>query len=111
MNSGPFFAFGLMQRDARRQSPACNRAVDMIPDLSFQYFQLSRQVDRNLALLPVHGAQFDGNLETVFGAFAPTVSGHRFHRRICWSRSRKTSDRFLILILIRNPNLSSESNA
>src|SRR3954470_17424202 len=79
MHSRALFAFGGMERDAGREAPASDGAIDFVADLGFEDLQLAREGDRNLALLAINRAELDGDFEAVFGAFTPAVSRHRFH--------------------------------
>ena len=65
-----------MQRDADRQAAARDVAVNHIADLGFEHLHLTRKIYRDLALLPVHGAQFDCDLETVLGTISAPISRH-----------------------------------
>ena len=53
--------------------------VNFIADSRFQFDQLFRQVDGNIALLAIDGVQFHRELKTVLRTFAPPVTGHGSH--------------------------------
>jgi len=64
---------------ARGDAAAGDPGIDGVAHLRFEHFELARQVHGNFRLAAVHGAQLDGDLETVAGALAAAVAGHGFH--------------------------------
>jgi len=81
VHPGGKFARAGVQTDPDGQPSARNVLVDQIADLRLQHLHLARQVDRNLALLPIDGADLDRDLEAVLGAIAAPITRHRFHPR------------------------------
>ena len=70
------FARAGVQANANRETPAGDEAVNQIANLRFEHFHLARQVHGNLALLAVHRAELDGDLETVLGAISAPITRH-----------------------------------
>jgi hypothetical protein len=69
--------------------------IDLVPNLRLQHLQFSRQGYRNLALFPVYRTNFNGNLETVLGAFAAPITRHGFHCRWTMLKDLVARDSFL----------------
>ena len=50
--------------------------VDGLTNLRFERGQIARQIDDNVALLPVHGIELDAELDAVVIGFTAAISGH-----------------------------------
>src|SRR6202011_1025406 len=60
-------------------SSARNVFVDSLTNLWLERCQIARQIDDDVALLPVYGIELDAELGAVVVGLAAAVSGHRSH--------------------------------
>jgi len=65
-----------MQPHTHGQAAPGNVMIDQIPYLRLEGFHFARQRHRDFTLLPVHGADFDGDLEPFTRTLPTAVSGH-----------------------------------
>ena len=79
MHAGGSFSFRGVNGDARRHPAAADAGIDGIAHGGFEHFQLARNVHGNFGLAAIDRAQFDGDFETVPGAFATPITRHGFH--------------------------------
>src|SRR5438477_3288036 len=69
----------LMQSHQNVGSPPRNPGIDCLADSRFELGQISWQVNHDLALLAIHGAEFDAQFRPFALRFAAAISGHASH--------------------------------
>ena len=80
--------WAVVKRNDHIRSASRNILVDRLADARLELGQVARQIDHDVALLPIDGIQFDTELGTAVIGLGSAISGHASHSR---SASRKSA--------------------